>query len=518
MTGLHGPSRRNAGSALLLLSLLAGPSAAQTDTPPVARHMPAGVVTAATTQEQKSVLLQMQDAFTNIAQTVEPTVVNIKSVRLAGDAGPDDGSGDGPSGPATPKKGSPLTTPGGPGRQPRRSEATGSGVIVRGDGYILTNDHVVEQAVGGDVTVTLFDGREFTGKVFPDYKSDLAIVKIDPGATPLPVASFADSSLVRPGQWAIAVGSPFDLQNTVTVGIISALNRHQTIPTDDGGGRYYPDLIQTDAAINPGNSGGPLFNIDGKVVGINVAIESPVEGSAGVGFAIPVVIAQQIAQTLITQGKITRGYLGLAPDDLTPAIAEEYGQKQGAFVQDVILDSPAGKAGLQAGDIVTAFGGKPITDEITLRQAISAALPGQQVQIAYVRDGKPASATATIAPPPPLPGDTPTALPAATTPKFRLGLGVRNLTATDRQQIGLPADTTGVLVAAVAPGSVAEAAGMNVTYANMIIQKINNTPITNKQDFEQAVGSLTDSSVILIILYKDTGDSQIHQRAVTLRL
>ncbi len=268
-----------------------------------------------------------------------------------------------------------------PHGMPHRSEATGSGVIVRADGYILTNDHVVEGASGGIVTVTLADGREFKGRVFPDSKSDLAVVKIDPGATPLPVAGFADSAAVRSGQWAIAVGSPFDLQNTMTVGIISALGRHQTIGGDSPSnpGRYYPDLIQTDAAINPGNSGGPLFNIDGKVVGINVAIESPVEGSAGVGFAIPSDIAQQVMNSLIQSGKVTRGYLGLAPDDLTPALQTQYGQKDGAFVRDVRLDSPAGKAGLQAADIVTAFDGKPVRSEITLRELISAT-PARQIR------------------------------------------------------------------------------------------------------------------------------------------
>ena len=186
---------------------------------------------------QKSVLLQVQDAFTNIAQTVEPTVVNIKSERVRASD---------PDAPSA-KPGSPFA--------PRRLEATGSGVIVRADGYILTNDHVVEGAKDGTVTVTLADGREFPGRVFPDFASDLAVVKINPGPAPLPVAGFADDSTVRPGQWAVAVGSPFDLQNTMTVGVISAVGRHQSIGGDSSG-RYYPDLLQTDAAINPATPAG----------------------------------------------------------------------------------------------------------------------------------------------------------------------------------------------------------------------------------------------------------------------
>ncbi len=307
---------RRALLATLALSLAAlGGSAHAAPTLPA---LPSGTATPPTSALQKSLLVQMQDAFTSIAQAVEPTVVNIKAVRPL-----PPGLGVGGDG----SDANPLLGPPGRGsapRGPRHLEATGSGVIVRPDGYILTNDHVVDGALGGQVTVTLSDGREFVGKVYPDYKSDLAIVKISPGATALPVAQFAGPGAVVPGQWALAVGSPFDLQNTITVGIISAVNRHQEI-RGEGEERYYPDLLQTDAAINPGNSGGPLFNIDGKVVGINVAIESPVEGSAGVGFAIPVAIAQQVADALISQGRVVRGYLGLTPEDLSPALQAQYG-------------------------------------------------------------------------------------------------------------------------------------------------------------------------------------------------
>ncbi len=461
-----------------------------------------------TTPQQKSVLVQVQDAFTNIAQTVEPTVVNIKSerIRAAGDGG-----GDGPKS-------------GGTGR---RLEATGSGVIVRADGYILTNDHVVEGAKDGSVTVTLADGREFPGKVYPDFPSDLAVVKINPGPTPLPVAGFADDSAVRPGQWAVAIGSPFDLQNTMTVGVISAIGRHQSIggETDSGtSGRYYPDLLQTDAAINPGNSGGPLFNIDGKVVGINVAIESPVEGSAGVGFAIPSSIAQTVMNALIRSGKVTRGYLGIAPEDLTPALQALYGQKDGALVRDVSEDSPAGKAGLEAGDIVTAYDSHPIQGEVSLREAISGTAPGRTVDLRYVRDGRPGAVLVTLGPAPPQPSDLNSAPTAPSAPPRLLGFTVRTLIAADRVRIPLPATVRGVLVTAVVPGSPAEIAGFSaglLTLEQVVIQKIGRQTITSKSDYDQAVAAQPRGAVPVVLLSLSEGaghQREVHQTLLTLQL
>jgi len=492
----------------IILGLLGIGASAQADPlAPLARPSSTVTATPPTTALQKSLLKQMQDAFTQIARTVEPTVVNIKSERPITAASLGDGSPDGLGAPPPTGRGRGKLPP-----MPHRLEATGSGVIVRPDGYILTNDHVVDGAVGGMVTVTLFDGREFQGKVYPDFKSDLAIVKIDPGQTPLPVAQFGGSGPVVAGQWALAVGSPFDLQNTVTVGVISAVNRHQQI-NGEGSSRYYPDLIQTDAAINPGNSGGPLFDIDGKVVGINVAIESPVEGSAGVGFAIPVAIAQQVASDLITQGKVVRGYLGLTPEDLTPALAAQYGCTDGAFVRDVLVTSPAGKAGIQASDIVTAYNGKPIHSELDLRQAIAASRPGQKVAIRYVRSGQDAVAAATISPPPALAGDAPSGQSPLT--PLHLGVTVRGLTAHDKLTMNLPATTTGVVVASVSAGSAGEMSGIGL---GMVIQRVNQTAVGTKPAFEDAVAHLTQSTVTLVILNADPTNNQIIQQARTVSL
>jgi len=465
-----------------------------------------------TTPAQKSLLTQMQDAFTNIAQTVEPTVVNIKAERLRGADEADGGGGS----PGARRRGG-----GAPGLPtPRRSEATGSGVIVRADGYILTNDHVVEGASGQTVTVTLSDGREFQGKVYADFKSDLAVVKIDPGASPLPVAGFADSGAVRPGQWAVAIGSPFDLQNTMTVGVISAVGRHQSIGSESP--RYYPDLIQTDAAINPGNSGGPLFNIDGKVVGINVAIESPVEGSAGVGFAIPSGIAQTVMNSLIQSGKVTRGYLGVQPEDLSPAMQAQYGQKEGAFLRDVTLDSPAGKAGLQAADIVTAYDGKPVRAEVGLRGLISATPPQRTVAIAYVRDGRPGSASVTLGTAPVLPDEAaPAAAPAspAVPAAVVLGLKVRDLTATDRVSLSLPPTTSGVVITGVDSGTPAETAFLSagLPRTNVVLQKIGRRAVASRADYARAASALSPGSGATLVLL--TSDSvHVHQIALAVRL
>ena len=485
-------SHRSYFHPLLLLTglaLAAGSAGAAPQTP--------GSLPPPTTPQQKSVLLQTQDAFTSIAQTVEPTVVNIKAERLRPAA--EDGA-------ETSKSSLP----------PRRSQATGSGVIVRADGYILTNDHVVEDAGGGIVTVTLSDGRVFPGKVFPDFSSDLAVVKINPGPAPLPVAGFADDDSVRPGQWAIAIGSPFDLQNTVTVGVISAIGRHQSI-SGDSEQRYYPDLIQTDAAINPGNSGGPLFNIDGKVVGINVAIESPVEGSAGVGFAIPSGIARSVMNALITSGKVTRGYLGITPEDLTPALQAEYGQKEGALVRDVKVDSPAGKAGIEAGDVVTAFDGTPVTGEVSLREKISATAPGRTVALRYVRDGHPGMASVTLHAAQTLPGSAapPPASASSKSATAVLGLTVRSITATDRVALGFAASTRGVLITGIASGSPVESAGL--TAGEAVIQKIGGRAIASKWDYDQALAALPRGAATdLVVIYSD--DRQIHQRVVTIQL
>jgi len=513
--GRFRPSSCSAFRNAIALSLALLPIAAYADAAP-----PAVATTPDTTAAQKSMLQEMQNAFQRIAEAVEPSVVNIKSSRVRNF----DTSDDTPDDPGAPdskgnKGAKPPTLPLIP-RGPRRSEATGSGVIIRPEGYILTNDHVVKGSDGGVVTVTLADGREFMGTVYSDFRSDLAVVKIDPGKTTLTVAKFADSADVKPGQWAIAVGSPFDLENTMTVGVISATGRHQEIPGDTPGeSRYYPELIQTDAAINPGNSGGPLFNVDGEVVGINVAIESPVEGSAGVGFAIPSDVAQKIMSQLIKSGKVTRGYLGVAPKDLTPALGQEFVQQTGAFVQDVKAKSPAWNGGIRAADIITLYDGKPVAGEVTLRQYIADTAPGKTVKLDYVRSGLPMSANVTIAAVPnsdATPTLTAPVKPVSAPKKPALGIELRDITAKDRTQLGFTPDVQGAYIVSVDPAGAAEQASElnGVPLANTVIQRIGTRTIKNKADVEAAMSALQGQAQTTIVFLMNA-DGEIHQTALT---
>jgi serine protease Do len=269
-------------------------------------------------------------------------------------------------------------------QQPQR-EGMGSGVIVRSDGYILTNNHVVENA--DELIVELSDRREVPGKIVgTDPETDLAVVKID--LVGLQPATLGSSDDIRVGDWVLAIGSPFGLNQTVTAGIISGKNRVQGI-VDDGNG--FEDFLQTDAAINPGNSGGPLVNLRGELVGINTAILSRTGASAGIGFAIPVSLAQPVLNSIIESGQVRRGFLGAAVADVTPEFKKEYDLKaeQGAFVRSVLEDQPADKAGLQPGDVVTSLDGRPCIGGTQLRNYVASRPPGTVVKMGVDRGGKP---------------------------------------------------------------------------------------------------------------------------------
>lgn len=318
--------------------------------------------------------LSIQSAFEQVADKLRPSVVHITSVKNAVR----------PTGQDNPFEG--FGFPGAPNGRfaPRRMQASGSGVIVRGDGYILTNDHVVQGA--DKVTVRLNDGREFTGKVKRDFRSDLALVKVE--ATGLPAAELADDSeKVKIGQWAIAFGSPFGLSDTMTTGIVSSLHRNQAI----GSGterREYSSLIQTDASINPGNSGGPLVDIYGRVVGINVAIESPSGGNVGIGFAIPANTARYVMEQLASKGSVTRGYMGVRLSSLDWDARQKYQAKSGALVESVNDGTPAAKAGIEVGDVIVRFNDKSVSGDGELRDRVAQTAPGTRVPVVVVRDGK----------------------------------------------------------------------------------------------------------------------------------
>lgn len=435
-------------------------------------------------------LLDVQSAFTAIAERLGPTVVNITAERQVEALRPsfEDFFRDFPGFPRVPAP------------RPRESEpdtrtlpATGSGVIVRSDGYIMTNDHVVG---GADrVVVTLKDGREFSGSVLRDPYSDLALVKID--VTGLPVAEFADSDQVKVGQWAIAMGNPFGLEHTMTVGVVSAVTRSFSVPdpSNPGEGRYYPDAIQTDASINRGNSGGPLFDIDGKIIGINAAIFSPSGGNIGVGFAIPSNTATFVMEELITEGRVTRGYLGLMPTDLTPKQAEIFGVNEGAVVQSVDEDTPAAEAGFKPMDVITEFGGQKVKDALDLRRKAARAAPGRDVKVKVQRDGKPVELTVKM-------GERPDSLAKVEaeekTDADKVGLRVETLTADMAEQMRLRADTRGVVVRSVRSGSPAARAGIRM---NDVIIRVGFTDIKDVRAFREAIGNMNpgDTAIFLVM-------------------
>ncbi len=366
--------------------------------------------------------------------------------------------------------------------------ASGSGMIVRSDGYILTNDHVVANAT--KVTVTLQNGEKFPGTVYRDKLDDLAIVKIN--ATNLPVVQFANSHDTKVGQWAIAFGSPFDLKNTMTVGVISSLNREITV-----GQRLYPDVLQTDASINPGNSGGPLVDIYGRVVGVDVAIESPSGGNVGIGFAIPANTAKYIANQLIENGKVVRGYLGVVPAPITYADQKRYGVTSGALIEGVMDDSPAAKAGMQVQDVVTSFDNKPVLSEPDFRNLIARAKPGQTVPVVVQRSGASVNLTVTL-------GDMPdnasqgAVPPAAQHTKGRLGVDIKDLDANTQRQFNLPNSVQkGAVISEVYPGSPAADAGMA---PGDVVVSVNGKPINSAQQLADAVSALPKNSSVTVIV------------------
>jgi|LSQX01.1.fsa_nt_gb serine protease Do len=386
------------------------------------------------------------------------------------------------------------------GNQPRRApktekqtqKATGTGFVVRSDGYILTNNHVV---AGADrVTVKLADGRDFKGKVFLDPRTDLALIKIEAGN--LPAVSFADSDKVQVGEWAIAIGNPFGLRNTVTVGVVSALRREADSSADNG--LDYPEAIQTDAAINPGNSGGPLVDVDGKVIGINFMIYSSTRQSAGIGFAIPANSAKFVMDQLITKGKVVRGYLGLMPVDLSPVKAQVYGANKGALVESVEPDSPAAKAGIQVADVITKIDGKTVDTALDLRRLTQAVSPGSSVTLTVVRDKAEKTISVKL-------GEAPSGAETAKGETGgKLGLSVENLNEQKARSLGIP-KTTGVVVSAVEQGGAADRAGIQ---AKDVITRVNNTTITNVASFNNAISKLKADDTAVMVIHRG-GNSAI---------
>jgi serine protease Do len=431
-----------------------------------------------TPQASKGVqnLEAIQSAFRAVAQEVIPAVVEIDVVDVVKQAAPVNPFEFffGPQGPQGQNQ-----TPGQPPKQQEfRQYGLGSGVLVRRDGntvYVLTNNHVVGQAE--EITVKLSDQREFKAKlVGTDPRKDLALVSFETRDA-IPIAKLGNSDNLQVGDWVLAVGNPLGFSSTITSGIVSALGRH-AVPGSDLAG--FTDYIQTDAAINQGNSGGALVNIYGQVVGINAWIASPSGGNVGLGFAIPINDAKRDIQDLLSKGKVEYGWLGVFIGDLTKELATELNVasagagSQGAFVPNVFKGSPADKAGIQPGDVITAVNGNAVENSNQLMRTVGGLAPGDSVRFTVVREGKQMSLTARI-----------TARENEQTlaqqgKRIWPGMYVTRLTDDLRKQLNLQSGTGDVVVANVVQGSPAEVAGLR---QGDVIQKVNNKSVQNLADF-----------------------------------
>jgi serine protease Do len=382
-----------------------------------------------------------------------------------------------------------------------RQQGMGSGVIVSKDGYILTNYHVVAGA--SEIEVKTSDNRSFQASIIgSDSLADVAVIKIKEKISNLPVAYLGDSDKLRPGDWAIAIGNPFSLTSSVTMGIVSALKR-----STGEGGNNYQNFIQTDAAINPGNSGGALVNIDGELIGINTMIYSQSGGFMGIGFAIPINMARQIMEDLIFEGKVSRGWLGVAIQELDQNTREAMGLEddvQGVLIGDVFKGQPADKAGIKRGDIVTAINGKNVDSPNELRNSVAAIHPGAKVTIDVMRGGKKMTLKTTL---------------SARDEKEKhagsfggkaggesadfsaaLGIKVTNLTAQQYDELSLDAGVKGVIVTDVDQASQAAKEGVR---PNDIILEVNRISIASVKDFKSATSSVKEGDSVLFLFYRD---------------
>ena len=372
----------------------------------------------------------------------------------------------------------------------RRERSLGSGVIVSKDGYILTNNHVVADAA--KVQVVLFDGREVTAKIVgTDSKTDLAIIKVD--ESDLDALSLGDSDKLRLGEVVLAIGSPFGLSHTVTMGIVSAKGRADVGIVD------YEDFIQTDAAINPGNSGGALINSRGELVGINTAIFSRSGGYQGIGFAIPVNMAKMVMNSLIRYGHVERGYIGVYIQDVEAGMADHFGldAPTGALVSDVVAGGPADQAGMRRGDVVLSFNGKDIQSSAMLRNLVSQTEIDSDAPLVILRDRKKMNISLHIGKRPDdenVDFKEPGQGPGEATDR-RLGIELANVDGATRQRYDLPANVSGVIITVVYGNGTAAEAGLRM---GDVIMQVNNQPIKNVQDFSHAIKN-ADESVLLLI-------------------
>jgi serine protease Do len=376
--------------------------------------------------------------------------------------------------------------PRGPQRQ--RERGLGSGVIISPDGFILTNNHVVDKAT--EIKVILADKRQFPGKIVgTDPKTDVAVVKI--AATGLPTLTLGDSSKLQVGDYAFAIGNPFGVGETATMGIISATGRNGLDIED------YEDFIQTDAAINPGNSGGALLNARGEVIGINTAILAGQSGgNQGIGFAIPINMAKYVMDEILKHGKVVRGYIGVGIQEVTPDLAKAFNvpAEKGALVGNVEPNSPGAKAGLQRGDVIEELNGQPVNGPNDLRLKVGTLAPGTTVHLKVSRNGETRDVSLTL-------GESPSGKNAGNAPEAAQaspmrGVQVDELTDDIRQQLGLRPDVKGVVVTEVPDGSPASDAGLQ---RGDVIQQINRAPVDSVSEYRRLIARAGKQTLVLLV-------------------
>jgi serine protease Do len=421
--------------------------------------------------------------FSDLAEKVRPGVVNIQVNKKVKNAGFERFGGN-PFGDRNPF-GDFFGPFGGFGNNApeRRQQGVGSGFIMSKDGYILTNNHVVEDA--DQIKVKLAGGKEFDGKIVGrDPKTDLALVKIV-GDSDLQPLKLGNSDDLKVGNWVVAVGSPFGLEQTVTAGIVSAKGRVI-------GSGPYDNFIQTDASINPGNSGGPLINLQGEVVGINTAI---IASGQGIGFAIPINMAKEIAPQLQKRGHVTRGLLGVSIQDVTPELAKSLGLKEskGALVSQVVPGGPADKAGFEQGDVIVNFDGRTVGDSNDLPRIVASTPVGKTVTVKLLRDGKEIERQAKV-------GEMEEENTSAAKSPFHpsLGVTVQDLTPQVARELGLK-KSAGVVVTGVEPGSPAAEAMIQV---GDVIQTVNRQPVKNVDDFVKFVEKAKGGGSLLLLVQR----------------
>lgn len=434
-------------------------------------------------------------SIANIADKVLPVIVSIQTESSAHiEQGEDADPFEFFFGPGFQNRG-PNRTPNTPKSTPKQ-QGLGSGVIVSKEGYILTNNHVVENA--DNITVTLNDKREYKAKIVgTDAQTDVALIKLEKAPNDLSVAFLGKSEELRVGEWIIAIGNPFGLSRTVTTGIVSAKGVHNR------GLSSYENFIQTDAAINPGNSGGGMFNLAGELVGINSAILSRNGGFQGIGFAIPIDIAKQVIAELLENGKVSRGWLGVSIQDINPKIAHamKLDSLQGALVAEVLPDGPASKAGILVGDVITSINGKPLSDANALRYAVSMVKPNEVAEFGLLRDGKKIKLKIKVSSRDDV-AEANVDGGSSSTGVKELGIDVAAIDDATRKELKLTKEDGGVLVRSVTDGGLAAEAGL---MANDIILDVNKKAVKGLAAFQDLIKAEPKGASLLLLVKRGQG-------------